>query len=256
METTPGMELDIRKDDGLTRIVLTRPQIGNSLSSGLVNALTDAVSACYEDGTRILVIEGSGPNFCTVFDLSDLESETDDSLLARFVRVELLLQKVYYAPFLTVALAQGRAFGAGADLFAACEQRWIVESAMFSFPGAAFGLVLGTSRLAGRVGTERAREWIRSGQAVSAERALETGLASRIVGASDLEAELKSLGSDARRLEPLTQAAIHAASLHSGDADRAADLYRLTLSAARAGIKERIEAYRMSTRRRKQSGGD
>ena len=136
METTPGMELDIRKDDGLTRIVLTRPQIGNSLSSGLVNALTDAVSACYEDGTRILVIEGSGPNFCTGFDLSDLESETDDSLLARFVRVELLLQKVYYAPFLTVALAQGRAFGAGADLFAACEQRWIVESAMFSFPGA------------------------------------------------------------------------------------------------------------------------
>jgi enoyl-CoA hydratase/carnithine racemase len=211
----------------------------------------DAVSRCHEDGTRMLVIEGSGPNFCTGFDLSDLKSETDDSLLARFVRVELLLQAIHYAPFLTIALARGRAFGAGADLFAACEQRWIVDSATFSFPGAAFGLVLGTARLARRVGSDRAREWIRTGETISPESALEAGLASRIIGACDMEAGLASLASGAQRLDPVTQAAIYAASLGGVGADRAADLYQLTLSAARAGIKERIETYRMATKSRK-----
>ena len=56
---------------------------------------------------------------------------------------------------------------------------WIVGDAQYSFPGAAFGLVLGTARLARRVGTAQARQWVRSGEVFAAQAALQTGFASR-----------------------------------------------------------------------------
>jgi len=250
MSDTPAADaapLEVRKDAGLTRLILNRPGLGNSLSGELVAALSQALGRCHEDGTRVVVIQGSGAHFCTGFDLSRLASESDDSLLARFVRLELLLQQIHQAPFATVALAQGRAIGAGADLFAACEQRWIVDSATFSFPGAAFGIVLGTSRLAGRVGTGPAREWIRSGATVSAQEALRTGLASRTMGPGDVDAALAALVAAAKRLDPATQAVIHEATLDGGAAESAADLYRLARSAAQPGLRERIEQFRAAS---------
>jgi enoyl-CoA hydratase len=241
--------LEVRRDAELTRLILDRPQRGNALSAELVLALSEAVARCRDDGTRLLVFEGAGPQLCTGFDLSQLESESDDTLLARFVRLELLLQAVHEAPFVTLALARGWAMGAGADLFAACEQRWIVESASFAFPGAAFGLVLGTSRLAERVGPTQAREWVRSGVTIGADDALRAGLASRVIAAADVEDAIAVLRAGAKRLDAATQAATHEASLHGSANQSAADLRRLTLSAARPGLRTRILQFRAASKR-------
>ena len=46
-----------------------------------------------------------------------------------------------------MAVATGRAWGAGADLFASCDIRACTPDASFRFPGTAFGIVLGTRRL-------------------------------------------------------------------------------------------------------------
>ena len=101
----------------LTRVTLDRGGKGNSLSAAMVADLAVVVDNCYGDGTRVLLFDADGANFCTGFDLSGLDDEDDDSLLARFVRVELFLQRIHRAPFLTIAYAQGKAWGAGADLF-------------------------------------------------------------------------------------------------------------------------------------------
>ncbi|MDF3835085.1 enoyl-CoA hydratase/isomerase family protein [Cupriavidus basilensis] len=246
-----GILLADRQGD-VTRLTLNRPGRGNALSAELVTALAAAVDACYLDGTRLLAIEGAGEHFCTGFDLGDLDSESDDSLLARFVRVELLLQSVHDAPFATVALVQGRAMGAGADLVAACEQRWIAQGSSFAFPGAAFGLVLGSARLARLVGTARAREWIAAGRAVRADDALAAGLASRMIPAEERAAALAGLAERARRLDAPTQAAIQAATLGGQAAvvaAGAAQLSELVRSAARPGLRARIAAYREASRR-------
>jgi enoyl-CoA hydratase/carnithine racemase len=245
-----GAILEVRKDAQLTRWTLNRPAVGNSLSNELVLALSQALARCHEDGTRVLAIEGSGPHFCTGFDLSRLDDETDETLLARFVRVELLLQQIHGAPFVTVALAHGRAIGAGADLFAACEQRWVLGSATFSFPGAAFGIVLGTSRLARRVSSTQAREWIRSGAIIRSEDALHAGLASRVIAPGDADAALAALGAGAGRLDSGTLAAIHEASQDGCAAENAADLYRLARSAARPGLRERILRFSAASKAR------
>ena len=68
--------------------------------------------------------------------------------------------------------------GAGADLFAACTHRLVMPGTSFAFPGArGFGLVLGTRRLAHRVGAAQAQDWVVNGSAISTEAALRSGLA-------------------------------------------------------------------------------
>lgn len=234
--------------EGCVALTLNRPERGNALSASLVEAMDDALEHALEHDLRLLVLRGAGRHFCTGFDLSDLESETDDSLLARFTRVELMLQRIHNAPFSTLAIAHGRATGAGADLFCACTDRWIVGQASFAFPGAGFGLVLGTRRLAQTVGAAPAQSWIESGQTIDGDLALGHRLATRQVEASDLEKAIQTQCERKSRLDAATQLAIHQA-VH-GKAHAAAqtlassDLALLVRSAARRGLKERIERYR------------
>lgn len=241
-------ELLLTHDGDVIQLTLHRPDKGNALSRGLVTALTQALEDARAAGIRLLVLSGSGKHFCTGFDLSGLDEEDDDSLLSRFTRVELLLQAIHSAPFTTLALAHGRTMGAGADLFCACSNRWIVGEASFAFPGAAFGLVLGTTRLARTVGATQAHAWIEAGALIDGESALRTGLATHRVEAQGLETDMAALVQRTSRLEPETQRTIRQAiaAAHGSAADTAGapDLLRLVQSAARPGLKARIAAYR------------
>ncbi|HEY9460136.1 MAG TPA: enoyl-CoA hydratase/isomerase family protein [Paralcaligenes sp.] len=235
--------LTIQRSDRVVHINLDRSTAGNSLSQEMVGELQEIVDQSYEDGTALLVLGAQGRHFCTGFDLSQIDSETDDGLLARFVRIELLLQAIHTAPFTTLALGHGRIMGAGADLFAACELRWLVGSANFCFPGAAFGLVLGTGRLARLIGAERAREWVGSGRRIEPPEALACGLVTAEILPERLSEELERVAQRSQNLDPLTYKRIRAASGHD-PVSQARDLYALAQSAARPGVKERIQRYR------------
>ncbi|WP_414476360.1 enoyl-CoA hydratase/isomerase family protein [Microvirga sp. M2] len=235
--------LVVSERGGRCNLVLTRSERGNSLSVDLVEAMHEALDSTARNGVKLLVIEGEGRNFCTGFDLAGLEDTADGELLARFVRIEELLARIWSAPFTTLAVAHGRTFGAGADLFAACSVRLALPDASFSFPGAAFGLVLGTRRLAQRIGEDAALSVITGGDVIDAERAARLGLATRIVQPEDLDAALASIERAAVRLDAHTIAALRQAAGGSGiDLDR--DLAALVRSAARPGLVQRIIAYR------------
>ncbi|MFO0459392.1 MAG: enoyl-CoA hydratase-related protein, partial [Burkholderiales bacterium] len=164
---------------------------------------------------------------------------------------------VWRAPVRPVAIATGRTWGAGADLFAACDERVAAPDASFRFPGAAFGVVLGTRRLAERVGTDRARAWASTGATLVATAAAAAGLASRVAPAppeSDtaLGAWRREALADAPAIDRETLAAIRAASRPAGgpgaDALADADLAALVRSASRPGLKARILDYRERSR--------
>lgn len=224
---------------------LERPERGNACSAELVQGLEDAIDAAVRAGAQALVLQGQGRHFCTGFDLSRLDEESDDSLLARFTRLELLLQRVARAPLLTIAIAQGRTVGAGADLFTACDLRIACEGMRISFPGArGFGLVLGPRRLAARVGDAHARNWIAHASSIDTAQALATGLATHTATDPTTAATL----AQALVHEQLTGSCARAATLraalepHAADHD-AHDLARLVRSAAQPGLRERIAAY-------------
>lgn len=245
---TDHTELLITRSADVMHLTMQRGAKGNALSATLVHSLMQAVDSVYAEQVRLLVLAGAGKHFCTGFDLSNLDQESDDSLLARFTRVEFLLHALHAAPFMTRALAHGRATGAGADLVCACSERWVIGETSFAFPGASFGLVLGTARLADIVGPTQAREWVEGGATIDEQAALAADLATRQFAPEALCAELPRLKERVRRLDAPTQRAIHEAidtgRRRRGDAGDAQDLLRLVRSAARPGLKERIASYR------------
>lgn len=223
-------------------LTLDRPDKGNALSADLVERLlTDFHHAVADPATLGIVIVGAGRNFCTGFDLSNLDTSTDGDLLLRFVRIEMLLDAVWCSPVPVTAVAQGRVWGAGADLFAACDHRVLAASANLRFPGAGFGLVLGTRRLACRVGTDHARRLTCEGETLNADAALACGLATQVLPQdTDLAEFLHTVGAPAIQ-DRHTLAALRRASLSEAGQ---ADLAELVQSAARPGLKARIQEYR------------
>lgn len=231
----------VEAEGAVHTIRLARPERGNALGPEMVAAIDAALDQALDAGARLVVLRGEGRHFCTGFDLSDLDALNDAEIALRAIRIEILLQRIHALPISTLAVAGGRVFGAGADLFAVCDHRVALAGASFAFPGPAFGLVLGTGRLAGLVGDGVARRLLLAGSTVEAEAALAMGLATLVVAAEDVEEAISAARRAATRLDAPTIAALHA---RTRRADDAGDLAALARSVARPGLKDRILAYR------------
>ncbi len=240
------MTVTLSVDGAIATLRLERPERGNALAPDMVAALDEGFADAVAGGARLVVLRGAGKHFCTGFDLSDLEGLSEGDLLLRFVRIEELLQRVHRAGVMTLAVATGRTWGAGADLFAACDRRLATDDATFAFPGSGFGLVLGTARLAGRIGNAAARRLLLDGVPVDAAAAVALGLADQVVDAGGIDTAIAQSAAAAARLDPETVASLHRATRR--DAQDDADLAALVRSAARLGLKQRIIDYRARTR--------
>ena len=226
---------------GIAQLVLNRPERGNAFSAELVTELTRAVDQAHASpDVHTLVFSAKGDDFSTGMDLSGLSQETDESLLARFVAIEDLLAKVWSSSFRTVAVVSGRAWGAAADLALACDLRLGQTNASFRFPGAQFGLVLGSRRLACRIGSDQARQIILHGATVKAEQALSIGMLHRLIDGFE-PADLPGI-----RVDRETQRQIMAATRTADDPTSeslAQDRLALVASAQRPGLKDRMLQY-------------
>jgi enoyl-CoA hydratase/carnithine racemase len=233
------MPVELAVRDGIATLTLARPERGNALGPELIEAIGARFEEALTAGARLIVLRGAGRHFCTGLDLSDLEEVSEGDLALRVIRIELLLQAIHASPVTTLAIGQGRVFGAGADLFAVCDHRLALPDARFAFPGPAFGLVLGTGRLAGLVGEGRARALLLRGEAIGPEEAVALGLATAMPAA--VEDAVAAAQRDAARLDAATVAMLHR---RTRRADDAADLVALVHSLARPGLKARVQAYR------------
>jgi len=234
-------ELLIETTAAVTTLTLNRPEKANALDAMLVDALAAALAAAHHDGTRLLVLKGNGRNFCAGFDFGGFEEASEGELLLRFARIETLLQAVYHAPFATLALAQGKNFGAGVDLVLACGTRIATPEAQFRMPGLRFGLQLGTRRLAARIGGDAARALLASSKAFSTEEGLRIGFLREIAAPEAWPALIGRAAAEAQQLSPAAAARLHSATVVDSRAEDLADLVR---SAIEPGLKERIREYR------------
>ncbi len=234
-------KLLVLKSGAVSTLTLNRSDKANALDAALVDALVAAVETAHHDGTRLLVLQGTGRHFCAGFDFGDYELASEGDLLLRFARIELLLQSVYHAPFATLALVQGKNFGAGVDLVLACGTRVAAPDATFRMPGLKFGLQLGTRRLAARIGADTARALLAASKTFGAEEALRIGFLQQIAAAEDWPKLLERAAAEARQLSPAAAARLHTATVVDS---RAADLSDLVRSAIEPGLKERIREYR------------
>lgn len=241
MASVPTSPLAIERSGDIIRLVLNRPEKANALDAALVDALLAAVDRASHDGTRMLIFTGAGPHFCAGFDFTGVENQTEGDLLLRFVRIEQLLQAIWHAPMPTVVMTYGGAFGAGADLVCACEQRIAAPASRFRMPGLRFGLALGTRRLAERIGPKYARLVLGASAVFDADEALRMRFIDSIVPQAEWAQLTQTLYDAATALGHGPRATLNR--LTAADT-RDADLAELVRSAAAPGLKTRIQAFR------------
>jgi enoyl-CoA hydratase len=224
-------------------LTLNRPGKANALSADLVDALLTAVESASAADARALILSGGGRNFCAGFDFAAYEEQSAGELLHRFVRIELLLQRLRNEPIISIALAQGAAYGAGADLVAACTYRIATPTVRFRFPGFRFGVALGTRQLARVVGVQHARSILLTSRVIDALEAAAIGLATHVTQTPDDAAAailLETAALDRQAIEGI---------LHlTGDDTDDADLASLVRSLMRPGLHRRIAQFRQNGR--------
>lgn len=232
----------IRKHEGhVTQLTLNRPQKANALSASLVEALLNAVEYAYTDGTRLVILDGAGAHFCSGFDFSDYQASSEGDLALRFLRIETLLQQLYHAPFETLVFAHGRIFGAGADLVCCCGIRVGAPGTTFRMPGLRFGVVLGTRRLAQRVGPDHSRALLAGSRTFDAEEALRMRFLTRIEAQPGWPSLAAAARAECDLLTPGAAAALHRQTVIDS---RAEDMAALAASVSAPGLKERIRLFR------------
>lgn len=227
------------KNNGVLLLTLNRPDSANALSPDLVEALIQAITE--SQNIHLCAIRGAGRHFCAGFDLSDLDTSSDGDLLWQFLRIETLLQAIYHAPFAMVALAQGKAIGAGADLFAACWRRVATPGFKLKMPGWNFELALGTRRLTQRIGQDAARELLIDSKLMSDSDAIACGLATELVDQQEWLALIDKLS---HRASTLSSKALNDMLQLTTIDSRRQDIAAIVNTAGHPGLKKRIQNYR------------
>lgn len=178
--------IGVTREGPVTTLELQRPERRNALNSELVDSLREAVQSAAAEDVRAIVLTGQGTVFCAGADLSG------DVFAADFPDRAIALNKAIDAvPIPVIAAINGPAIGAGVQLAMICDLRVVAPEAFFQFPVAKYGLALDNwsiRRLTSLVGYGRARGMLLAAEKLSAETALQTGMANRLGTVADAQA--------------------------------------------------------------------
>lgn len=190
-------------EEGITVITLNRSAKRNALSCELMEACSATFESLALDQTqRVLILRAEGPVFCAGLDLED--AFTPENGVRTAGLVARLLRAIYHAPQVTIAAVQGAAVAGGAGLMSACDLVVATPETRIGYTEVRRGLVAAmVMTLLHRQVLERdARELLLLGDLVSAERAREMGLVSRVVPHGELMNEVLVLARMALRGAP------------------------------------------------------
>jgi enoyl-CoA hydratase/carnithine racemase len=204
--TEEWQSFDFALEDGVATVTFSRPDKLNALTFDVYADLRDLLGELPHRGdVRALVLTGEGRGFCSGGDVEEIIGELQSMSageLLDFTRMSgAVVKAMRDAPLPIVAAVNGVAAGAGSVLALASDFRLLARSAKFSFLFTRVGLAgadMGAAYLLPRlIGLGRASELLILGDEVDAKRAVEIGLASRVVDDGQLSEEAAEL---ARRL--------------------------------------------------------
>ncbi|XP_031834506.1 putative enoyl-CoA hydratase [Nomia melanderi] len=170
--------------EGVTTIGINRPDKKNSLDLATTQELVQELEKFENDENSFVgVLHGFGGNFCSGYDLKEISQYDgkNEEILPQFGpladRIELSKKPL-------VAAIDGYAVGVGFELALMCDMRVVDRTAIMGFLNRRFGIPIlcgGTVRLPAMIGYSRAMEVILTGRAISAEEAINWGLATKCV---------------------------------------------------------------------------
>jgi 2-(1,2-epoxy-1,2-dihydrophenyl)acetyl-CoA isomerase len=187
--------LVVTLDGPVLRITIDRAERRNALTDDTVAAMVSAIEAAGEDeAVRVIVLSGTGPDFCSGFDLGTrgkpaVKPRTGASQRQLRNGVNRLVVALLETQTPIVAAATGHVIGLGLALVLAADFAVVADDARLRTPFTTMGFTpdSGTSWLIPRlVGVARAKEMLLLGREVSGAQAAEWGLVSRAVPTADV----------------------------------------------------------------------
>lgn len=194
------------RDGRLARITLNRPERLNAIDEHLPGALREAVArANADDGVRVLLLSGAGRAFCAGYDLERFAETPRPTLGSQpmpwdpTVDYRLMggwteaFMSLWRGPKPAVCKVHGHCVAGGTDIALSCDIVVAAEDARLGYPPARVWGVPQTGWWVYRVGAERAKRLLLTGDLISGAEAARIGLVSEAVPHGELDAAVEAL---------------------------------------------------------------
>lgn len=191
-----------REDNGaISYLSINRPQRGNSLSLGTIDALHQhLMDLRSEKKIGVIVLSGVGKKiFCSGHDLKEMSAESDPEFFKSMsVRCSAMMQAIRDQPQIVIAQVDGIASAAGCQLVATADLAVCSSSSKFATPGVNIGLWCLTPMVAlGRsVLPKHAMQMLATGRLYDADFALRVGLVSQVAEPAQLDDTVRGLAEE------------------------------------------------------------
>ncbi|MCQ6275968.1 enoyl-CoA hydratase/isomerase family protein [Bacillus sp. V3B] len=179
--------------NGVATLELSRPDKLNAFNSQMICEIITAVKEASKDKqVRCLVFTGAGRGFCSGQDLADVDENMDHGQVLREQYGPMMKQLMSFEKPI-VAAVNGIAAGAGFSLALACDFRLASEKANFLNAFINIGLIPDSGNLyflQNLVGYAKAAELSILGEKISAEKAFQLGLVTKVISTETWESEV------------------------------------------------------------------
>jgi enoyl-CoA hydratase len=194
-------ELLAETDGAVATFTLNRPERLNAITPDMVEALDDALAAALaDDAVRVIRLRGAGRAFCAGYDLEwasalmrdddPWDPAADFRVMSRYVNSYMALWR---APKPVVAQVHGVCVGGGSDLALCSDLIVCAEDARIGYPPARVWGSPTTAMWFHRLGLERAKRLLLTGDPMSGTTAAEWGFASGAYPEERLDAAATAL---------------------------------------------------------------
>ena len=186
MNTTHAVRTET--EAGVRSIILCRPNEYNTITPTLRDELAAAIDAADADpAVHVILLRADGPAFCAGYGLDwsiemqaseasherAWDSVTDLRMMSQFVNVYM---KLWYASKPTIAAVQGWCVAGGTDMVLCADIIIAAEGASFGYPPSSVWGTPTTAMWVYRMGLERAKRYLLTGDEIPAPEAARIGL--------------------------------------------------------------------------------
>ncbi len=184
----PNSAVRIETRNGVRHLILCRAAEYNTITPQLRDELGAAIDAADADHeARVILLRAEGPAFCAGYGLDwstraqggeqkrtrAWDSVADYRMISQFVNVYM---KLWYVSKPTIAAVNGWCIGGGTDMVLCADMIIAGENASFGYPPSRVWGTPTTAMWVYRMGLERAKRYLLTGDEISAPEAARIGL--------------------------------------------------------------------------------
>jgi enoyl-CoA hydratase len=237
--------------DGVATVTLNDPEKRNMLSGQMLAELVAAMKLAKDDPeARAVVLTGEGKVFCAGADLGGFAS--DQTLIEKHLGSDLFLEYFRGMPRLgkpSLCAVNGHVLAGGLGLALSCDLVIAKEGAAFGTPEINIGAFpyMIMSIIYRNVPRKKVNEMLLLGERLTAEQAVEFGLANKVVGPDEFGAAVADWATKLAAKSPLLMRIGHDAMYRQQDMalDDALDFLRsqLSLTLSTEDLREGVQAF-------------